>query len=146
MTSIWAESVAPALDDALITLALAVGVCEGDIWETRGTRSKVLDYYLTGDLSPWAGPPAPFTDHAHWRDFTSLPGPWQQSEILGYIEHCRQRVRDTFDGLTDERAATPTPPTHQGKPYAKVFTGLVAHTTEHAAQILQHVNAVARRL
>jgi hypothetical protein len=53
-------------------------------------------------------------------------------------------VRDTFDGLTDERAATPTPEL-SWTPYARVLTGLVAHTNEHGAQILQHVNAVARR-
>src|SRR3954452_13445598 len=34
MTSMWGRSVAGALDDALIALALAVGVCEGDAWET----------------------------------------------------------------------------------------------------------------
>ena len=72
MTSVWADSVAAALDDALITLALA--------------------------------------------------------------------VRDTFAGLTDERAATPTP-SMPWTPYARVLTGLVAHTNEHAAQILQHLNA-----
>ncbi len=114
MTSIWAESVAAALHDALITLALAVGVCEGEVWQTSMWEVpardparpltgpggglvtdaaerlalvqrfstpwsvawhalEVLDYDLTGDLSPWAGPPAPFADHPHWRDFTSLP-------------------------------------------------------------------------
>ena len=188
MTSIWADSVAAALDDGLIKLALAVEVCEGAVWETSmwdvPARNpahplagpdgalvtdpakrlalvqrfstpwcvawhalEVLDYDLTGDLAPWAGPPAPFADHPHWRDFTSVPGPWRQPEVLAYIEHCRQRVRDTFNGLTDERAATPLPATHRraGTPFAMILTGLVAHTNEHAAQILQHVNAVARR-
>ena len=188
VTSIWAESVASALDDGLITLALAVGVCEGDVWTTSMWEVpardpalplagpggglvtdpaerlalaqrfstpwsvawhalEVVDYDLTGDLAPWDLPPAPFTDHPHWRDFTSLPGPWRQSEVLGYIEHCRQRVRDTFDGLTDERAATPLPETHRraGMPYARLLTNLVAHTNEHAAQILQHVNAAGAR-
>jgi hypothetical protein len=184
---VWAESVAAALDDALVTLAIAVGVCDGDIWETSmwevpaggpthelatgGGRVtdpverlalaqrfstpwsvawhalEVLDYDLTGELVPWAGPPEPFAGHPHWRDFTSLPRPWQQSEILGYIEHCRQRVRDTFDGLTDELAAAPLPPAdrHAGTPYARILVGLVAHTNEHAAQLLQHVHAFARR-
>ena len=184
MTSIWAGSVAAALDDGLITLALAVGVCEGRAWETSmwevparepdqplvgpggalvadaDERWKlvqrfstpwsvawhaleVVDYYLTGAVSTWAGPPEPFTHHPHWRDFTSLPRPWLQSEILGYVEHCRHCVRDACDGLTDERAATPTPAL-PWSPYARVLTGLVAHTNEHAAQILQHVNATAR--
>ena len=185
MTSIWAESVAAALDDALITLALAVGVCEGDAWEASMWEVpardpdqplagpggalvtdaaerlalvqrfsmpwsvawhalEVVDYYLTGDLSPWAGPPEPFTHHPHWRDFTSLPRAWQQSEILGYVEHCRVRVKATFEGLTEERAATPTP-TMPWTPYARVLLGLVAHTNEHAAQILQHLNATPQR-
>lgn len=186
MGSIWAESVAAALDDALITLALAVGVCEGawetSMWEVPADAFgafwlgdpanplagpdgalvtdpaarlalaqrfstpwsvawhalEVLDYDLTGDLVPWAGPPAPFAGHPHWRDFTSVPV-WSLSEILAYIEHGQRRVRDTFDGLTDERAATPLPASHRraGLPYARLLTGLVAHTNEHAAQLLQ---------
>ena len=183
MTSVWADSVAAALDDALVTLSLAVGVCEGDSWETSMWEVppgdpdqpltgpggalvtdpderfaiaqrfsmpwsvawhalEVVDYYLTGAIAPWAGPPEPFTHHPHWRDFMSLPRAWQQSEILDYAEHCRQCVRDTFDGLTDERAATPTP-AMPWSPYARVLTGLVGHTNEHAAQILQHLNASA---
>lgn len=185
MTSIWAESVATALDDALITLALAVGSCEGEVWETSMWEVpardpgqplvgpggapvsdpaerlalvqrfsapwsiawhalEVIDYYLTGGLAPWAGPPEPFTDHPHWRDFTSLPRPWQSSEILDYVEQCRQRVRAAFDGLTEEQAATPTP-AMSWSPYSRLLVGLVAHTTEHAAQMLQHVNGLARR-
>jgi hypothetical protein len=188
MSSIWAASVSGALDDALITLALAVGVCEGEAWETSmwevpgpdpdqpltGPAGElvtdpverlalaqrfstpwsvawhaleVVDYDLTGDLVPWGLPPEPFKDHPHWRDFMSLPRPWQQSEILGYIEHCQREAHRTFEGLTDEQAATPLPSSHRraGMPYARLLTGLVAHTTEHAAQILQHVNVVASR-
>ena len=187
MTTIWAESVAAALDDALITLALAVGGCEGGAWEASmwevpardpahplvGPEGRpvtdeaermallqrfstpwsvawhaleVLDYDLTAELGPWAGPPAPFAGHSHWRDFTSLPRAWQQPEVLGYIEYCRQRVRDTFEGLTDEQAATPCEKYRRpGLPYARILTMLVAHTSEHAAQILQFVNEVGRR-
>lgn len=115
-------------------------------WSIAWHALEVLDYDLTGDLVPWAGPPAPFAGHPHWRDYTSLPRPWRQPEVLAYIEHCRQRVRDTFDGLTDERAATRCE-THRraGTTYARILTGLVAHTSEHAAQILQFVNEVGRR-
>jgi hypothetical protein len=168
MTTIWAESVAAALDDALITLALAVGVCEGGAWEasmwevpardptqplagpggglvTDPTERlalvqrfstpwsiawhalEVLDYDLAAELAPWAGPPVPFADHPHWRDFTSLPRPWQQSELLGYIEHCRQRVRDTFDGLTDEQAAISCEKYRRpGTPYARMASAPMA--------------------
>ena len=114
MTSIWAESVAAAVDEVLITLALAVGVCEGDVWLTSMWEVpaqdparpltgpggglvtdaaerlalvqrfstpwsvawhalEVLDYDLTGDLSPWAGPPAPFADHPHCATSRACP-------------------------------------------------------------------------
>lgn len=187
MPTIWIDSVAAALDDALITLALAVGVCDGDTWESSmwevpprdpaqplpGPSGglvtdpaerlalvqrfstpwsvswhalEVLDYDLTGELTPWSGPPPPFAGHPHWRDFTSLSLPWQTAEILNYIEHCRQRVRDTFSDLNDELAATPCQNYRRpGTPYATILTGLIAHTTEHAAQILQFVNEVSRR-
>jgi hypothetical protein len=191
--SVWAESVAAALDEALVALALAVGACGADLWETSmwevpeetfagfwlGDPAnpllgpdgapvtdpaarlalaqrfsapwsvawhalEVVDYDLTGDLAPWAGPPPPFAGHPHWRDFASVPA-WPPSAVLGYVEHCRQRVRDTFADLTDDRAATPLPATHRraGMPYATLLTGLVAHTSEHAAQLRQFVDSAS---
>ena len=63
--------------------------------------------------------------------------------MLGYIDYCRQRVRDTLAGMTDEQAATPLPPAHRyrGQPHAWIITGPVGHTTEHAAQIRQFITA-----
>jgi hypothetical protein len=187
MASIWAESVGAALDDGLITLALAVGVCDEGTWvssmwpvpdrdaaqELHGPDGlpvtdaearhalvqrfsapwsvawhalEVVDYDLTGELAPWVGPPAPFAGHPHWRDFTSLARPWTQDEVLGYVEVCRQRAREVFATLDDERAATPLPSSHRRGPtmtYARLLAGLAPHTVEHASQILQHVNARA---
>jgi hypothetical protein len=114
-------------------------------WSIAWHALEVFDYDLNGEFGPWA-PPPPFNGHPHWRDLTSLPAAWSRSDVLGYVDHCRQRARNTLDGMTDEKAATPLPPAHRyrGQPYAWTITGLVVHTTEHAAQILQFISGDPR--
>jgi hypothetical protein len=109
-------------------------------WSVAWHALEVLDYDLNGESGPWA-PPTPFTAHPHWRDLQSLSAPWSRSEVLGYIDHCRQQARDTLAGMTDEKAARPLPQAHRfsGQPHAWIIAGLVVHTTEHASQIRQFI-------
>ena len=111
-------------------------------WGVTWHALEVLDYDLTGELAPWS-PPPPFTGKAHWRDLTILPTAWACSDLLGYLHYCRQRVRETLNGMTDERAATLLPPAHRyrGQPYAWILTGIPGHTIEHASQIRQFITA-----
>lgn len=113
-------------------------------WSIAWHALEVLDYDLAGELAAWA-PPPPFTSSAHWRDLTTLPTAWSRPQILGYIEHCRQRARDVLSEMTDETAATPLPTAHRyrGQPYAWVVTGLPGHTIEHASQIRQFITTAA---
>ena len=108
-------------------------------WSVAWHALECLDYDFNGEFGPWT-PPPPFT--VHWQ-LTSLPGAWSRSELLGYVDACRQRARATLAGMTDEKAATPMPQAHRyrGQPYARVITNLVGHTTEHAAQIRQFITA-----
>jgi hypothetical protein len=185
MPSIWAESVARGLDQALDLLASAVRDCTDGRWETSmwqvpppapghrfigpdwqpvtdseqwqalARRSaerwatpwsvawhalETLDYDLAGEFGPWS-PPPPFAGHPHWRDIAQLPAAWTRSEVLAYVEYCRRRARDTLAQMTDERAEAPLPPAHRyrGQPHARIITGLIGHTSEHAAQIRQFV-------
>jgi hypothetical protein len=109
-------------------------------WSVAWHAMEGLDYDLSGEFGPWS-PPPPFTGHPHWRDLPTLPTAWSRSEMLGYVEYCRERVHNTLAGMTDEKAATPLPPTHRykGQPHAWIITGAVGHTTEHASQIRQFV-------
>ena len=111
-------------------------------WGVAWHALECFDYDLNGEFGPWASPP-PFTGHPHWRDLTRLPAAWSPSEMLAYIDYCRQRVRNTLAGMTDEKAAAPLPPVHRygGQPHAWIITALVGHTTEHASQIRQFVTA-----
>ena len=111
-------------------------------WSVAWHALEVFDYDLNGEFGPWA-PPLPFDGHPHWRDLPSLPGAWSRSEILGYVDHCRQQARTTLAGMTEAKAATPLPPAHRygGQPYASILLSLVVHTTEHASQIRQFITS-----
>jgi hypothetical protein len=111
-------------------------------WSIAWHALEVLDYDLAGDFGPWA-PPPPFTGKAHWRELTTLPSAWSRSEMLRYVDYCRQRVRDTLSDMTDEKAATPLPPAHRnhGRPFAWELAGLPLHVVEHASQIRQFITA-----
>ena len=166
-TSIWVECLGSCFDDSFDLLESAVRECPAERWDAsmwdaagdlppgfderfvarRSTPWSVawhalecLDYDLSGDFVPWSAPP-PFTDKAHWRDLGTLAEPWSQAEILGYIDECRQRVRDVLADLTDGKAATPLPATHRHHPktYGRIVMAMPGHTIEHAAQIRQFV-------
>jgi hypothetical protein len=113
-------------------------------WSVAWHALECLDYDLTGELGPWA-PPPPFMGNPHWQ-LTRLPAAWTRSEMLGYLGYCRERVRDTLTGMTDEQAATPLPPAHRfsGQPHAWIITGAVGHLIEHGAQIRQFITAASR--
>jgi hypothetical protein len=190
MTSIWAESVAHSLQQALDMLAAAVSDCPDHLWESSmwavaspgpehrflgpdwkpitdpGERAALaqrwaerwstpwgvawhalegFDYDLNGEFSAWM-PPPPFAGHPHWRDLPSLPRAWSRPEILGYIDYCRERARESLAGMTEEMAARKLPPAHRysGQPHARIITGILAHTTEHASQVRQFVPGPGR--
>lgn len=111
-------------------------------WGVAWHALECFDYDLNGEFGPWA-PPSPFAGHPHWRDLPSLAVAWSRSEILGYIDYCREGARKALAGMSDEKAARPLPPGHRygDQPHAWVITALVAHTVEHGSQIRQFITA-----
>lgn len=108
-------------------------------WSVAWHALECLDYYLSDDTAPWV-PPPPFTAHPHWRDLATLPSAWSRTEILGYIDYCRDAVRSALAEMTDEKAARSVSH-HPAEPHAWVITSMVGHTTEHASQIRQFITA-----
>lgn len=113
-------------------------------WSIVWHALEGLDYDLSGEMEPWL-PPAPFAGHPHWRDLPSMPRAWSRGEIAEYIGYCRGRVEHVLSNMPDDRASTPLPASHRyaGRPHAEIIVGLVAHTTEHAAQLRQFVASQA---
>ena len=162
MPNPFVQSMARNFENALQLLEAAVSDCPDDLWETDlwpdaptvpgphgglvGSAPwflayhslTVLDYDLSGDFERWV-PPPPFDDNT-W----SYPNRmFTKAEVLGYIDYCRGRVRDTLDALTEDTAARPLPATHRykGTPYVVNIGSLPLHVVEHASQLRQFLTA-----
>jgi hypothetical protein len=163
VTDVFVQSLAKNFDQAMETLEQALIDCPDDLWETDlwpdeeptgpgphgglvGSSPwflayhalSVLDYDLTGDFEPYA-PPQPFDENT-W----SFPNRmFTKSELLGWIDRCRTRIRQTLDALTDEMALRPLPHTHRyaGTLFGVIVGSLPLHTLEHATQIRQFLTA-----
>jgi len=168
VTTAFVQSLAHNFDGALRLMEAALIDCPGDMWETDlwpddaptgpaphgGLHGSApwflayhaltcLDYDLSAEFDAWA-PPPPFDDHTHAfpnRIFT-------KTELLGYIDWCRGRVRQTLDSLTEEAARRSLPSAHRyrGTPYGVIIGSLPLHVVEHASQIRQFLSAAGVRL
>jgi hypothetical protein len=150
-------------DQALRLMEAALTDCPDDLWQTdlwpdqapthptphgglHGSAPwflgyhalTTLDYDLAGEFEPWA-PPPPLDENTF-----AFPNRWfTKPELVGYLDWCRGRVRQTLDGLTEEMAARPLPAAHRyhGTLFGVVVGGLPLHVVEHAAQIRQFLTA-----
>lgn len=163
MTGMFTRSLASTFDAALRLMDAALTDCPDDLWQTdlwpheapttptqhgglHGSAPwflgyhalSCLDYDLTGGFEPWA-PPRPFDENTYGfpnRVFT-------RPELLGYLDWCRDRVRQTIDTITEESAARPLPSTHRygGTAFGVIIGNAPGHVIEHAAQIRQFLTA-----
>lgn len=163
VTTLFVESVASNFAGALRLMEAALTDCPEKLWETDlwpddaamaptphgGLHGSApwflayhalfsLDYDLTAEFEPWQ-PPEPFDDNSYAfpnRVFT-MP------ELLGYVNYCRGRVRQTLDGLTEAAATRSLPESHRnhGTPYGVIIGGMPLHVIEHASQIRQFLTA-----
>jgi len=150
-------------EEALSLMEAAVSDCPDGLWETDLWPDEApmgpsphgglygsapwflgyhaltcLDYDLSGGFGPWA-PPKPFDDNT-W----SFPNRmFTKTEILGYVDYCRERARTTLTALTEDAANRPLPQSHRyhGTPYGVIVGSILRHVVEHAAQIRQFLTA-----
>lgn len=107
-------------------------------WLLAHHALTIADYDLTGGFEPWE-PPPPFDEHQNGEALRVF----SQSELLGYVDVLRDRVRNTLDALTDESAARTLPENHRyrGTLYAQRLGSIPLHIVEHASQIRQFLTA-----
>jgi hypothetical protein len=92
-----------------------------------------LDLYLTGAEEGFL-PPEPF-DLTEMEPDGVLPRVYAKDELLGYLEICRQRCKDTIMGMTDEQARRMCSFGWGELPFAELMLYNLRHVQEHAAQL-----------
>jgi hypothetical protein len=92
-----------------------------------------LDLYLTGAEEGFA-PPPPF-DLVEMEANETLPRMYSRTELLGYLEVCRRRCRETIEALTTEGAYRLCRFPWGELPFGELLLYNLRHVQEHAAQL-----------
>jgi hypothetical protein len=92
-----------------------------------------LDLYLTGAEEGFA-PPTPF-DLVEMEANELLPRTYTRQELLGYLESCRQKCKDTIATLSTEEAYRSCRFAWGELPFAELLLYTLRHVQEHAAQL-----------
>jgi hypothetical protein len=92
-----------------------------------------LDLYLTGAEEGFA-PPEPF-DLVEMEAHERLPRRYSRAELLGYLETCRARARETVLGMSAEQARRTCRFPWGELPFAELQLYSLRHVQEHAAQL-----------
>jgi hypothetical protein len=107
-----------------------------DFWYVAYHTLFWLDLYLSGAVEGFV-PPTPYTlDELDPRGV--LPDRcYTRDELLTYLAHCRQKCRETIEGLTDEKAHQECKFTWviNGLSYAELLVDNIRHVQEHGAQL-----------
>ena len=167
-TSVLVRSLTHNFEHALSAIETAIADCPDNMWETdlwpdearQGPLKRadgrpwglggsapwnlahhaltIADYDLTGDFEPWV-PPPPFDEHEGGHP-TCL---FTKTELLGYVDWCRGRVRQTLNTFTEEVAARPLPSAHRyrGMLFGVIVGATPMHIRDHASQIRQFLTA-----
>ena len=122
-------------------------------WAVAWHALERLDFMLTGGFVPWEVWPG-LEGRAGWTppparsvwdrpygglDVTTLSDPLLRDDLLAFTAYCRERVDETLEDLTDERAVTPIG--RRSEPYAARLVDKMGHVIEHGAQIRQFITA-----
>lgn len=92
-----------------------------------------LDLYLTGAEEGFA-PPALF-DLVEMHLGETLPRVYRREELLGYLEHCRRRCRETIVALSDGQASRLCRFSWGELTFAELQLYNLRHVQEHGAQL-----------
>lgn len=139
---------------AIEMLGSALHACPDELWEKRLWEDQPdqwvakgfsafwylgfhtlfwLDLYLTGAEEGFA-PPEPF-DLVEMDPNEALPRTYSRAELLGYLEYCRRRCRETIISLSDEGARRICRFPWGELTFAELLLYNLRHVQEHAAQL-----------
>lgn len=92
-----------------------------------------LDLYLTGAEEGFS-PPEPF-DLVEMESGEVLPRTYTRKELLGYLDDCRQKCRETILSLSPEQANHLCTFPWGEVPFGELLLYTMRHVQEHATQL-----------
>src|SRR5688572_24328736 len=169
MTSVWVESLGRTMQGALDLMESVIRDCPDELWQANMWEvPAVTDPAEQDALVQWEGQPWGVAWHAlevleanltayfvPWQpwsgfggkgqeDVATVSAPWSRTEMLGYIDYCRERAAYAVKEFMEERATTPIG--GKGRTYADRVMGKINHVVEHATQIRQFIDWTASGL
>ncbi len=154
MDEIWKEVLRSQFGATIDMFGNAMRACPNELWTVHMWKDPAaplefsdfwyityhtlffLDLYLSGEVEGFA-PPEPYNlDELDPRGL--LPERvFSREELLTYLEHCRQKCRETIERLTDEKAhqVYKFPWAKDGVNFAELLVDNMRHVQEHGAQL-----------
>ena len=102
-----------------------------------------VDLYLTGAEEGFA-PPAPFA-LVEMEAGEVLPPVYTRDQLLGYLEHCRQRCQETLAALSAEEAQRLCRFPWGEIAFGELMLYTMRHVQEHAGQLHMFLGQQARK-
>ncbi len=162
MTIISNEMLWRQFEPAIAMLGDALRDCPDELWEQRLWQDQPgqwvaagfstfwylgyhtlfwLDLYLTGAEEGFA-PPAPF-DLVEMDAGELLPRAYTREELLGYLEYCRRKCRETLGAMSIEQANRSCRFAWGELPFAELQLYNLRHVQEHGAQLRMFIGQQA---
>lgn len=136
---------------AIDMFAIALRDCPPELWQVRMYEETDvdpgyaefwavayhalfwLDLYLGGTQEGFA-PPEPFSLNELSPEGKLSPV-YSKEQLLGYLDHCREKCRTTIASLTDETAYRMCPFGWGTLPFIELLVYTMRHVQEHGGQL-----------
>lgn len=153
MDALWRTIIWRQFGAALDMLENAMSTCPDELWSVRLWKSNPLDpaglsefwyvsyhtlfwldLYLSGSVEGFT-PPAPFTLDEIDPAGLLPERQYSKDELQSYLEHCREKCRETIERLTDEKVRQRCKFSWGEVSFAELLLDNMRHVQEHAAQL-----------
>jgi uncharacterized damage-inducible protein DinB len=140
----WRAAIGQQFHAAIDMLANAIEACPDSVWAGQRTGAFwylafhtlfFLDLYLSPVDEDQFRPPLPF-GLTELQDEVIVPEPaYGQEELLGYLEHCRQKLDGVLAGMTEGWVAAACPFAFRAMSNGELLLYNMRHVQHHTAQL-----------
>jgi uncharacterized damage-inducible protein DinB len=144
MIDFWRTAIRQQFQAAIDMLANAIHACPAAVWFGQGPGAFwylafhtlfFLDLYLSPVDEDRFRPPTPFGVTELAEEGTLPERAYGKDELLGYLEHCRQKLDAVMAGMTEAWVAEACPFAYRAMSNGELLLYNMRHVQHHAAQL-----------